>query len=41
LERELTPLDFVFIRTEFFSGYGRPDILAACHNPLFAFIIEK
>jgi hypothetical protein len=41
LEREVTRSDFVFVKTELYSGYGRPDIVAVSHEPAFALIIEN
>jgi hypothetical protein len=41
LEREITRRDFVYVRAEFYSVYGRPDILAFCRNPKFAVVIEN
>jgi hypothetical protein len=41
LQRDITRQDFVFVKTEYFSGYGRPDILASCRDPTFALIIEN
>lgn len=41
LEREATRGDFVYVKPEFHSGYGRPDILAFCRTPAFALIIEN
>jgi hypothetical protein len=41
LEREVKRSDFVFVKAEFYSGYGRPDIIAFSRTPAFAVIIEN